>query len=241
MSVKHYIEPFLGSGAIFFNLNPEKSILGDSNAELIETYQAIKDNPSLVRRYLLNHHKNHNKDYYYKIRLSTPRSSYTRAARFIYLNRTCWNGLYRVNQKGWFNVPIGTRTSVIFDDDDFEETSSLLVNTQLISSDFEYLIDRAGENDLIFADPPYTVRHNHNGFVKYNEKIFSWYDQERLSYALKRAKNRGAIIVSTNAYHDCIKELYEDSFDIFPTSRLSSISSKASTRKKYEELIVCSR
>ena len=233
-----YIEPFLGSGSVFFSLSPKEAILGDSNANLINTYVAIKQNWQLVYRYLREHHANHSYDYYYRIRLKTYRSPYSKAAQFIYLNRTCWNGLYRVNLKGKFNVPIGTKTSVIFDDDRFDVISKRLQNVTLMVADFEDLIDKAGSGDFVFVDPPYTVRHNHNSFIKYNEKLFSWSDQERLYYALLRAKNRGAMILGTNAYHQSVRDLYRDDFVTMRVSRNSPISSKASTRRKFEELVI---
>jgi len=233
-----YIEPFLGSGAVFFSLPPKRAILGDSNADLISTYAAIQQNWQLVYRYLRGHHANHSHDYYYKIRQKTYRSPYSRAAQFIYLNRTCWNGLYRVNLKGKFNVPIGTKTSVVFNDDRFDLVSKKLQSATLMVADFEDLIDKAGEGDFVFVDPPYTVRHNHNAFIKYNEKLFSWFDQERLYYALKRAKSRGAMILGTNAYHQSVRNLYGDDFVTMCLSRNSSISSKAATRRKYEELVI---
>lgn len=233
-----YIEPFLGSGAVFFYLCPEKAVLGDSNKELIDTYKAIKEKWKLVYRYLRKHHNNHSKDYYYKIRSSRPRSLASRAARFIYLNRTCWNGLYRVNLKGEFNVPIGTKSTVVFEDDCFDQISKVLQDAELHSTDFEELIDSAKKNDLIFVDPPYTVRHNNNGFIKYNEKLFSWNDQERLHKALERAKSRGAKILGTNAYHDNVINLYDNSFKTLNVKRNSSISSKVDSRKKFDELVI---
>ena len=233
-----YIEPFLGSGAVFFHLQPKNAILGDLSKDLINTYQAIKDDWSLVYRYLKEHHNNHSKDYYYKVRSSSLSSPASKAAKFIYLNRTCWNGLYRVNLKGQFNVPIGTSDSVIFQDDNFKETSLLLQNAELHSADFEDLLDGATEGDLVFIDPPYTVRHNYNAFVKYNEKLFSWPDQERLFFAVKRAQNRGAHVIGTNAYHSTVRKLYCGTFKTKKTSRSSSISSKTETRSNYEELII---
>lgn len=233
-----YIEPFLGSGAVFFHLQPQNAILGDLSTDLIGTYQAIKDDWRLVYRYLKEHRKNHSKDYYYKVRSSMLTSPASKAAKFIYLNRTCWNGLYRVNLKGQFNVPIGTSDSVIFQDDDFEEISLLLQNVNLQATDFEYLLDKAIDGDLVFIDPPYTVRHNYNAFIKYNEKLFSWQDQERLFYAVKRAQNRGAHVIGTNAYHSSVRKLYRPHFKTKKTSRSSTISSKAETRSSYEELII---
>ncbi len=233
-----YIEPFLGSGAVFFYLRPHKALLGDLNQDLIATYQAIKNDWRLVYRYLREHHSNHSKDYYYKVRSFHPKSIYTLAARLIYLNRTCWNGLYRVNQQGAFNVPIGTRSSVIFEDDNFDMISDALQSAELGACDFEQLIEQAKDGDCVFVDPPYTVRHNHNAFVKYNETLFSWFDQERLCNALIRAKDRGATIIGTNAFHHSVLTLYKDTFETLMVSRNSSISSKMETRKKFEELVI---
>ena len=236
--INRYIEPFLGSGAVFFNLRPAKAILGDFNSELIDTYLAIKQNWALVVRYLKRHQGMHSRNHYYRVRSSRPRSLASRAARFIYLNRTCWNGLYRVNQAGIFNVPIGTRESVVFEDDRFDEVSEFLQGAELHSCDFEQLIEMADEGDFVFADPPYTVRHNNDSFIKYNEKLFSWPDQERLCDALKRAKNRGAQILATNACNQSVKELYKGSFEMIEVSRNSLISSKVETRRKCEELVI---
>jgi len=235
-----YIEPFLGSGAVFFYLKPKTAILGDSNPELIATYQALKDNWLLVYQYLEEHQKKHNSKYYYYIRASKPQDIYSQAARFIYLNRTCWNGLYRVNKRGEFNVPIGTKSKVIYDDENFEEISNILQRSSLYICDFEKLINEAKEGDFIFVDPPYTVSHNNNSFIKYNENLFSWSDQERLFRALLRAKERGVIIVGTNAYHKSILELYKGVFKIRKVSRYSLISSKNDSRKKYDELVFLS-
>jgi DNA adenine methylase len=233
-----YIEPFLGSGAVYFYLKPNNALLGDTNLDLINAYQGLKEEWELVYRYLKKHKRNHSKEYYYKVRSSNPRSIASMAARFIYLNRTCWNGLYRVNKQGEFNVPIGNREKIIFEDDCFESISNTLQNSELFNKDFEFLINKAEEGDLIFVDPPYTVRHNNNGFIKYNEKLFSWDDQKRLNEALKRARGRGAKILGTNAFHDSIVDLYKPNFKTMSVSRNSSISSKAETRKKFDELVI---
>jgi DNA adenine methylase len=105
-----YVEPFLGSGAVFFHLKPKKALLADSNSELIETYKAVKHDPDSVLAHLRRHHRDHCHEHYYQVRDAMPRTPTTRAARFIYLNRTCFNGIYRVNLDGTFNVPIGTKT-----------------------------------------------------------------------------------------------------------------------------------
>lgn len=237
-SYKRYIEPFLGSGAIFFNLQPRTAILSDSNCELITCYTAIKTNWRLVKKELAKHHDAHNRNYYYKMRAYRPINLYRQAARFIYLNRTCWNGLYRVNLEGKFNVPIGTKTAVITESDNFSSLSEILASAEIFASDFESIIDKAQKDDLLFIDPPYTVKHNLNGFIKYNERLFSWEDQVRLRDSLIRAKKRGASIILTNANHESVRALYESDFDLLIVSRHSVIAADPSKRKKCEELII---
>ncbi|MBH1558467.1 Dam family site-specific DNA-(adenine-N6)-methyltransferase [Stenotrophomonas maltophilia] len=232
-----YVEPFLGSGAMFFGLRPPRALLSDSNTELVETYKAIATEWQAVRRKLAHHDRLHSADYYYTVRASRPTSLVGRAAKFIYLNRTCWNGLYRVNQAGIFNTPIGTKKRAVLDSDDFESVARLLEGAVLEEGDFETKIDRAGAGDLVFADPPYTVRHQFNGFIKYNEQLFSWADQERLRDALHRAKMRGAVVMCTNADHASIRELYEGDFRLFPLSRYSAIAGAGGVRGKYAEIL----
>lgn len=235
---KRYIEPFVGSGAVFFNLLPDSAILCDKNEKLIEVYSAIKDDWERVEELLLSHHKNHSADYYYEVRQKRLRTPASRAAQFIYLNRTCWNGLYRVNKKGEFNVPIGTRQNAILSTDDFEKVSLHLKNVELISGDFEIAISKAESGDFVFIDPPYTIKHNDNGFLKYNESIFSWDDQIRLRYAVEQAISRGAKVLVTNACHDSIKRLYENIGEIITLDRASIIAGKSSARGRYEELVI---
>lgn len=235
-----YLEPFLGSGAVFFHLTPNNAILSDSNIALIDTYNAIKDDWYRVYSELRKHQRKHSKEYYYEIRSKRMRNIYTKAAQFIYLNRTCWNGLYRVNLKGEFNVPKGTKEKVIFDTDNFEYVATLLNNAEIISRDFENIIDEARENDLLFVDPPYTVNHDKNGFLKYNESIFSWDDQVRLSECLKQAKERGVQIILTNANHISIRRLYRSDFNIKTIPRVSTLAGISKYRGKVKELLVSS-
>jgi len=233
-----YIEPFLGGGSFFYALNPPKSILGDANQGLVITYRSIRDDYCAVVDLLQTHHLNHCKDYYYSIRSRKFEKDLEIAAQFIYLNRTCFNSIYRVNLKGEFNVPIGTKNKVIQETDKWDEWSDRLSNSEIIHGDFEVLIDRAQKEDLLFLDPPYTVRHNNNGFVKYNEILFSWADQERLANATNRARERGVKIIITNANHESLRELYLNNFTVKEVSRYSSIAAKSLNRNKYEELII---
>lgn len=233
-----YYEPFLGGGAVFFSLRPTDSTLSDLNQELIDCYIAIRDEWHSVESLLAAHHAKHCKQHYLEVRSSKPVGTAERAARMIYLNRTCWNALYRVNLKGEFNVPIGTKQNVLLSTDNFSEVSSVLTNTIICHRDFEAVVDEAGEGDFIFADPPYTVKHNFNGFVKYNEKIFQWSDQVRLSKCLISASNRGCKILLTNANHQSIVDLYEKYFELIPLERNSVIAASSNKRGKYEELII---
>ncbi|MDK9704073.1 MAG: Dam family site-specific DNA-(adenine-N6)-methyltransferase [Sulfuritalea sp.] len=238
VAFNRYFEPFLGSGAVFFALRPDAATLSDLNLDLVDTYKGIRDEWRAVEKLLHEYHRKHSKEHYLKVRQSKPRVLARRAARFIYLNRTCWNALYRVNLNGQFNVPMGTKTNVILDVDDFKELSSILQSTDILHQDFEAVIDRAQKGDFIFADPPYTVKHNFNGFVKYNEKIFRWDDQVRLSKCLIKAKNRGCLVLVTNANHPSIYELYENDFDLTPLKRNSVIAASSENRGVYEELII---
>lgn len=236
---KRYIEPFLGSGCVFFHICPERALLGDINKDLIACYLALREDPYAVEEILECHEFNHCKEYYYAVRASRPRSLAAKAANFIYLNRTCFNGIYRVNLNGTFNVPKGTKDSVIFDDDDFYAIASALRGAKIRPIDFEKLIDEARTDDFVFADPPYITSHSNNGFVKYNEKLFSWKDQVRLAKVLTRARDRGVKIVLTNANHDSVRNLYKDAgFTLTTTSRFTSISADADGRQQFEELIV---
>ncbi|WP_244241138.1 DNA adenine methylase [Leptospira selangorensis] len=235
---KRLIEPFVGSGAVFFFLSPARAILNDSNTDLINTYISIKEDWKSVLKNLQKHQRNHSKEYYYTIRDREYVSRSAMAAKFIYLNRTCWNGLYRVNAKGSFNVPIGTRSSVILGNDDFEKVSNTLRKAKLFSNDFSKVIKDAKYGDFIFADPPYTVKHNNNGFIKYNESLFSWEDQLRLKEDLQSAVKRGAKALITNAFHPSIKELYKGFGEQIKIIRPSRIAANASARGYYEEVAI---
>lgn len=234
-----YIEPFLGSAAVFFALRPTEALLSDLNAELIVTYRAVRDAPQAVEKLLRQFHEQHNKDYYYETRSKKPNNPIQLAAWFIYLNRTCWNGLYRVNLKNEFNVPIGTKTQVILDTDNFEQSAAVLNGAELKHSDFEVTLDAARDGDFVFVDPPYTVKHNLNGFVKYNDRIFSWNDQIRLRDAVKRAAERGAKVMVLNANHESVREIYAEIGAQAALSRASVLAGNPSFRAKVEELLVC--
>ena len=232
-----YIEPFLGSAAVFFHLRPTRAILSDLNGELVHLYRVMRDHPVELAQHMERHHELHARDHYYAVRSILPTGPVARAARFLYLNRTCWNGLYRVNVKGEFNVPIGTKSSVLFSDDDFEAVANTLSAAELLCSDFEPVIARAQKGDVVFADPPYTARHNLNGFLKYNERIFSWADQVRLAECLQEAVRRGASVIVTNANHASVRELYAGVFKYQELSRASVLAASPGRRGRTTEAL----
>jgi DNA adenine methylase len=236
-SYDRLIEPFCGSAAIFFHLQPPSAILSDANDRLIEVYRVIRDSPVEFSSALEVFAKNHSPDYYYETRAEKFDSCIERAAQFLYLNRVCFNGIYRENLKGKFNVPLGTKQNVILATDDFHSISMLLQGVELRTCDFETVVDDAGEGDLVFIDPPYTVKHNNNGFVKYNQKIFSWDDQVRLAEAATRASLRGAKIVVTNADHEEVRSLYNKNFKVLSVDRKTVIASRAASRGVTSEMV----
>lgn len=233
-----YLEPFVGGGSVFFSLKDTPFVISDANPELINCYIAIKDDWGKVLQCLKRHQRLHSDRYYYEIRASKPRFPHTKAAKFIYLNRTCWNGLYRVNLSGEFNVPRGTKDTVLLGTDDFPKISCKLSDGKILCQDFELTLSMAGKGDFVFVDPPYTVKHNLNGFIKYNEKIFSWEDQERLKGAIQAAAARGAMVTMTNADHESIHKLYSGMCDIEEIRRSSVIAGKSKNRGVTSEVLM---
>ena len=234
-----YIDPFLGGGSVFFYMEPEEAILSDVNGELITTYRAIQQDWRRLDRKLRTHARRHSDEYYYVVRAQRPRETTSIAARMIYLNRTCFNGIYRVNRRGEFNVPRGSKNTVITGKEEFEQRSLLLQNAELINCDFEETIDMAVEGDFLFCDPPYAIQEEQS-FVGYTQNLFDWEDQIRLANALERARQRGVQILMTNVNHPSVRALYEnrEGFLLDEVDRYSSISGQAGGRRQYSELIV---
>jgi len=219
-------------------LRPDRAWLNDINRELMEMYTQLKNDWKPVYALLGKYQLRHSKEFYYSVRDVVPTERIQRVARFIYLNRTCFNGLYRVNLQGTFNVPKGTKTSVVFPDDDFGEVSAALRQTRLTSMDFARVLRECNSGDFVFVDPPYTVNHNLNGFLKYNEKLFSWEDQIRLRDAVFQAKARGAKVIVSNANHRSIRELYAKCEEIVVARRSSVLAASSSKRGVTSELII---
>jgi DNA adenine methylase len=232
---KFYYEPFMGSGALFFALQPKHAFLSDKNPELIATYREVCDHPGAVIK-KLNELKN-TEDHYYAVRDSLPKSRSARAARLIYLSRLSFNGIHRVNLQGRFNVPYGHKTHLVpCDPDKLRTASSLLRRAHLACEDFESAVADAGRGDLVYFDPPYTTAHTNNGFLKYNAKIFTWNDQKRLSDVAHDLRRRGCSVFISNADHDSIRSLYKD-FDSLRITRHSVIAASSVYRRQITECV----
>lgn len=206
---KRYFEPFLGGGAVFFALQPKCSFLSDINGDLIKTYQQVKRVPEELEDRLRSMRSD--RSTYYTMRDAIPPNELDCAVRFLYLNRTGFAGMYRTNRKGEFNVPYGggLRTAgVLWQRKLLLKAAVPLHLARLRIADFEEVLDTAGAGDLVYCDPTYSVVHNNNGFVRYNEPIFSWADQQRLAAAAMRAQVRGATVIVSNADHSSVTELY---------------------------------
>ncbi|KHJ37618.1 modification methylase DpnIIA [Pedobacter glucosidilyticus] len=231
-----YHEPFLGGGSVFIHLNPESAIISDANEELINAYIQVRDNvESLI--YEL-HTLQNTEEFYYNIRREKFNNEVKEAAKFIYLNQTSFNGIFRVNSKGEYNVPFGHRINYSFDIENIEKVSRLLQTIDIKTNDFHDTIENIQSGDLIFLDPPYTVAHNNNGFIQYNQKIFSLNDQLRLKNFIQSLKEIGAYYIMTNAAHQSIRDIFNIGDKIFELNRASLIGGKNAKRGKYSELVV---
>lgn len=234
-----YYEPFLGSGSIFFASLPNRSYLSDLNKDLITLYEVVKSDPKEIRTALSS--MECSKKNYYLVRDLQPKDPIGIASRLLFLNKTSFNGLYRVNKKGVFNVPFGDRNTKSFlDSDQIENASEALEHSVIRNSDFAFSISRASDGDIVYCDPAYTVKHNNNGFLRYNENVFSWLDQIRLRECSMEAMERGATVVISNAMHQSITHLYSP-FKPIELKRNSNIGSISSRGVISESLTVLTR
>ncbi len=233
-----YIEPFLGGGALFFALEPSSGIIADSNPELINVYKCISDDVELVIGYLRNF-KNEEKYYYEirKLRFEELSREYA-AARTIYLNRTCFNGLFRVNRKGQFNVPFGRyKNPTICQSEILRAASKILRNCEIICGNYKsVLYNSAKPGDFVYLDPPYLPVSKYADFKRYTKEQFYEEDHRELAQELKRLHKLGCHVVLTNSNHPLVHELYEG-FEIDIVNTRRNISSKAKTRNGEDVII----
>lgn len=239
-TINTYWEPFLGSGSLFFLLEPEHAVLSDSCGPLVDTFKAVRDGPrSIIARY--SQFSVMDEEAFYRVRSEPePVNRFERAARFLYLNRACWNGLYRVNSKGQFNVPYGRpHSDSPIDEENLVACSSLLKqkDVRIMLSDFDAVLGGAKKGDLVFLDPPYVTQHNNNGFVDYNQRLFSWSDQIRLAATAEKLRMKGVHVIVTNAAHSDVLALYPN-FQYFEFERSSTLAANSSKRGRVAEAVL---
>lgn len=213
-----YYEPFLGSGSLFFELQPSKAVLSDTNKELIDCYLAIKRNPKTISKYLGDHIKKSSEDYYYQIReeFNNSKPSFRRAAMFIYLNKTCFNGIYRVNKKGEFNVPYGFKEPPFLPSEaDLNAVHLSLKSIEILHCNYSEIIDKVKNDDFVYLDPPYPPLNGTSNFTHYTASRFSQEDHHDLYEFVKELASKKCKVLISNAAVPFIYSLYENEFNIF--------------------------
>ncbi len=242
-----YYEPFIGGGALLFELAPKKAIINDSNAELMNVYQVLCDDSKFKKmcRVLNNYEANHSEEFFYEIRNKDKNkntfnrlSDYTRAARTIYLNKACFNGLYRVNSKNEFNVPFGKKSKVnTYDGNNLITVSNYLTmnDIKILNKDFEEVLKDAKKGDFVYFDPPYDS--DNNIFTSYTEEGFGKDEQRRLAKVFKELDQKGVYVMLSNHNTTLINELYKD-YHIHVIEAKRNINSNGKKRGKVEEVII---
>ena len=246
----NYFEPFVGGGALFFELyaqgklDGKKIYLFDINAELINTYEIVRDNPKELIEKLHEFKNKHSKEYYYEVRAWDREENFseldalTRAARFIYLNKTCFNGLYRVNKSNQNNVPIGSyKTPNIADESAIYSASDALQNATILNASYKDVLKNTTKDDLVYFDPPYYPLTPTASFTSYSEFEFLDKQQEELFKIFYELDKKGCNVVHSNSDTNFIKELYQK-FDIQNIQANRFINSKSSGRGKISEVLV---
>lgn len=239
----NYYEPFLGGGAFFFYLYNNYSLnsvfLSDINSELINTYLCIKHDVEAVISLLQQHQQNHNQDYYYYMRSSPTENSVERAARLIYLNKTCFNGLYRENSKGEFNVPMGRyKNPQICNPDLLRTVAKALQLAQIEVKPFETVLNYAiSYEDFVYFDPPYYPLNETSNFTAYSRDAFNQDDQIKLKDVCVELAKRKVKVLQSNSDCPFIRELYRD-FKIYEIKASRAINSKANKRGKISEVLI---
>jgi len=250
---ERYFEPFLGGGAVYFHLAPGHALLTDANTELIETWTVVRDQVEELIESLERHIWD--EGYYYALRAAdaSALSPVDRASRFIYLNKTCYNGLYRVNRSGQFNVPFGRykKAPSIYDAENLRAASVLLQAAELRVADFQATMAEAGPGDFIYLDPPYDPVSATANFTHYTEGRFDASEQRRLADAVTRATQQGAYVLLNNSDTEFIRSLFPEgdaarSADLLPSgvyvvssvAANRAINSDATKRKGAYELVV---
>ncbi|MCX6739507.1 MAG: transcriptional repressor LexA [Candidatus Parcubacteria bacterium] len=241
----NYYEPFLGGGAMFFHLQPEKAVISDNNTELIKTYEGVRDNPEEVIKLLKELRYRHSLELFMKVRnfdrevnIFEKISNSEIAARMIYLNQTCFNGLYRVNQKGQFNVPIGSSLNrLICDEHTIRSVSKILKNVTIKETDFEKTVEDAKKGDFVYFDPPYHPVSVYSDFTRYTKEKFYIEDQKRLKNKVDELNKIGCKVMLSNSDCEFIRDLYSN-YNLHEVMIGRNLNSKREKRGKVSELLI---
>lgn len=236
-----YYEPFLGGGAVFFHLQPRKARLTDINPELVNVYRCVRNQVEDLIQLLEQHQQQHSQDYYYRMRATLGTTPVEQAARLIYLNKTCYNGLYRENSKGQFNVPMGRyKAPKICHPELLRAAAQALQSAQITEQPFDQVRNQAQDSrDFVYFDPPYHPISLTSRFTEYNRYAFSQTDQERLRDLFTELAQRGVKVMLSNSDCPFIRHLYQD-FSIHSISASRAINSNAQKRGKIGEVLVTS-
>lgn len=244
-SFRHYHEPFLGGGALFFSLArtgeiKARSYLSDANKNLIDAYLGVRDEPEAVIERLEAYKRSHSEAHFYKVRASVPRKLVNRAARIIYLNKTCYNGLYRENSKGQFNAPFGRyKNPSICDQENLRAVSQTLQDVDLGVRDFSSVLQIAEPGDLVYFDPPYNPVSKTAGFTAYFRGGFGAEAQQKLAEVCAELAAREVKIILSNSMTDFTRSLYKDFHtDVVAATRM--VNSRADRRGKVSEALITS-
>jgi len=238
---RRYFEPFLGGGALFFDLAPETAVLNDLNSELIFCYQIVRDHPAELFTKLKQMQVSESEFYRWRSVIPESLEPVERAARFIYLNKTCYNGLYRVNKKGQFNTPYGRNGTVsLVDEDNLRGASRLLKNARLMSEDYSVVVREADKDDFVYLDPPYLPVGKYADFKRYTKEPFFEDDHRKLADAFRELSDKGCLVLLSNSFHEKIANLYSGFYqEVVEMPRF--INCKGEGRGRVRELLVSNR
>ncbi|MBI2896624.1 MAG: DNA adenine methylase [Deltaproteobacteria bacterium] len=240
--VERYLEPFVGSGAVFFRVRdlhePRAVVLSDNNEELIDAFCAIRDDVDGVIEKLCKHKAAHDKEHFYRVRVQKPRAATARAARLIYLNRTCFNGLYRVNSRGSFNVPFGRyEKPKILDEGNLRAVAEALRGAELLVSHFRETPGIARRGDFVYFDPPYHPLSTTANFTSYTRGSFGPDDQEELASVYAKLDSMGCRVMLSNSDTSFVRDLYRG-FHVRTVLASRRINSRADRRGPVREVVV---
>jgi DNA adenine methylase len=241
-----YVEPFVGGGALLFEIQPKKAIVNDLNHELINLYKVIKDNPNELLSLLEEHELNNSEEYFYQIRALDRSESYNemsdieKAARIIYLNKTCYNGLFRVNQSGQFNSPYGkyknpniVNKPVVLAMANYFQNN----NITLLNGDYKMALKKLRKGAFVYFDPPYMPISSSSSFTGYTENGFDKKQQIELKEECDKLNSRGIKFLLSNSDHPFIRDLYKD-YEIITVRAKRSINSNSNKRGEINEVLV---